>query len=130
MDDNGHIGPRVTPTWWDFGRQLVIFLLGVGVIVYAVVTTGYDVPFLITGMVLIGIVPVDRYVVTRANQVEENGEDRCQLAGSPRRPTHPSARVSGTTCTRVPGQVDRQLGVPSARPTPPSRSPSGDGEWP
>lgn len=75
MDDNGHIGPRVTPTWWDFGRQLVIFLLGVGVIVYAVVTTGYDVPFLITGMVLIGIVPVDRYVVTRANQVENGDTD-------------------------------------------------------
>jgi hypothetical protein len=68
VTDEGHIGPRVTPTWWDFARQLVIFLLGVGVICYAVVTSGYDVPFLITGLVLIGIVPVDRYVVTRANE--------------------------------------------------------------
>jgi hypothetical protein len=65
---NGHIGPRVTPNWWDFARQLVIFLLGVVVIIYSVVTAGYDVPFLITGLVLIGIVPVDRYVVSRAEE--------------------------------------------------------------
>jgi hypothetical protein len=67
-DGNGHIGPRVTPGWWDFARQLVIFLLGCGVIIYAVVTTGYDVPFLITGLVLIGIVPADRYVISRADE--------------------------------------------------------------
>jgi hypothetical protein len=55
-----HVGPRVDPPWWDFARQVLIFALGLALIVYAATSPGHDIPFLITGGVLIGIVPVDR----------------------------------------------------------------------
>lgn len=59
---NGHIGPKVDPGWWDFARQLVIFLLAIALIIYSMVTPGHDVPFLITGLILIGIIPAERII--------------------------------------------------------------------
>ena len=66
------IGPSVEPTWWDLIRQVIIFALGVGVIIYAVASSGHDVAFLVTGLVLIGFVPVDLWVVTKSRSHAED----------------------------------------------------------
>jgi hypothetical protein len=50
------------PGWWDLGRQLAMFALAIFLVLYSVFTPGYDVPFLITAMILFGIVPVDRAI--------------------------------------------------------------------
>lgn len=60
MSDPGHVGPKMDPHWWDLSRQIGMYLLAVFLILYSVFTPGYDIPFLITAMVLFGLVPVDR----------------------------------------------------------------------
>jgi ABC-type protease/lipase transport system fused ATPase/permease subunit len=45
--------------WFRPIRQIIIFLLGVTVIIYSIVSSGHDVPFLITGLILVGIIPVE-----------------------------------------------------------------------
>lgn len=64
-DEARSVGLRVDPPWWNFIRQVVIFALGVGIVVYALVTPGHDIPFLIAGLILIGIVPVDEFIRRR-----------------------------------------------------------------
>jgi hypothetical protein len=59
-DTTTGIGPKVDPPWWDFIRQVIIFLLAISIIIYAVITPGYDVPFLVTGLILMGILPIER----------------------------------------------------------------------
>lgn len=54
------------PGWWNFIREFVIFALGVGVIIDSAVTPGGRISLLVTGLILIGLVPVDRFVVSRA----------------------------------------------------------------
>ena len=58
--DPGHVGPKLDPKWFDIIRQLILFALGVWLIIYAAVTSGHDVPFLITGVFLFGMVPLER----------------------------------------------------------------------
>ena len=53
------------PYWWDFLRQLVMFGLGVALIIYAAVSPGHDVPFIVTGLVLLGLVPLDTWLARR-----------------------------------------------------------------
>jgi hypothetical protein len=65
-----HIGIKVEPGWFDFARQLVMFLLGIAIMIYAVVTTGHDIPFILAGLVLLGIVPVDRFLSRLPKQEE------------------------------------------------------------
>lgn len=48
--------------WFDLLRQLVMFVTGLGLIVYGVIRRGSDLTAVITGFVLVGIAPVDRYV--------------------------------------------------------------------
>jgi hypothetical protein len=62
--------PHAAPPWWDFARQIIIFGLAVYLIVYAALSPGHDVPFLITGLIMMGIVPVDTYMNRRANRRE------------------------------------------------------------
>lgn len=50
---------RRGPPWFDFGRRVVLFLLGVYVICYALVTTGHDVAFLVTGLILTSTIPIE-----------------------------------------------------------------------
>ena len=66
------IGPSVEPSWWDLVRQVIIFALGVAVIIYAVASSGHDVAFLVTGLVLIGFVPVDRWTITKVGSHAED----------------------------------------------------------
>lgn len=56
------IGPRVEPGWWNLLRQFVIFALGVFCVLYATLTEGHDAAILTTGLVLIGLVPLDIFV--------------------------------------------------------------------
>jgi hypothetical protein len=58
--DPGHVGPRIDPHWLDVVRQIIMFMLGVFLIVVSVITSGHDIPFLITGLVLFGMIPVER----------------------------------------------------------------------
>jgi hypothetical protein len=66
MDNRNHVGIAVTPALWDFVRQLIIFGLGIALIIYAVTTTGHDATFILAGLILIGIVPIERLVAIRA----------------------------------------------------------------
>jgi hypothetical protein len=71
MDRSGHVGGRTQPPWWDFTRQIIMFLTGLGILLYAVVTKGHDIPFIVAGLILIGIVPIDQWLIRRAN--DHNG---------------------------------------------------------
>jgi hypothetical protein len=51
--------PPQLPGWFALLRQVVVFLLGVGVILDAIWTAGTHVTELIAGLVLIGMVPLD-----------------------------------------------------------------------
>jgi hypothetical protein len=53
-----------SPRWFRLARQAMVFLLGVAILCYAVVSQGHDVAFLVTGLILIGLVPSEE-VVTR-----------------------------------------------------------------
>lgn len=57
--DPGHVGPRIEPGWLDIIRQAVLFGLGVWLIWFAATTNGHDVPFLVTGLVLFGMIPFE-----------------------------------------------------------------------
>lgn len=61
MEDSRHslTNGRYNPSWFRLFRQVVIFLLGIGILLYAVVSQGHDIPFLVTGLILIGIVPIE-----------------------------------------------------------------------
>jgi hypothetical protein len=65
VTEPGHVGPRVDPPWWDFARQVTMFVAGLAIIVYSIASAGHDIPFLITGLVLIGVVPIDRALSRR-----------------------------------------------------------------
>ena len=68
---NGHVGIKVEPGWFDFARQMIMFLMGIAILIYAVVTTGHDIPFIVAGLVLLGIVPIDRFL-TRIHVPDED----------------------------------------------------------
>jgi hypothetical protein len=59
-NEPGHVGPRIDPGWLDVARQIIMFLLGVFLIVYSAMTSGHDIPFLLTGLALFGMIPVER----------------------------------------------------------------------
>jgi hypothetical protein len=61
--------------WFDVVRVVVIFTLGVFLIVYAVVTSGHDIPFIVTGLVLIGLVPIDQFMQRLPRRQQEEDED-------------------------------------------------------
>jgi hypothetical protein len=48
-----------SPRWAAIVRQVAIFLLGVWLIIYSVVATSKNLVYIITGLVLIGIIPVE-----------------------------------------------------------------------
>lgn len=54
-------GP-VRYAWFDLARQLVMFVAGLGLIIYGVVRKGSDLTAVVTGFILVGIAPIDRYV--------------------------------------------------------------------
>ncbi len=59
------IGPTVDPPWWNFARQVVMFLLGVVLIVWWAVERASDragVLQLLAGLALLGLVPLDRLI--------------------------------------------------------------------
>lgn len=52
-----HVGPRRYPAWLDALAQIIMFALGVLCILYPIVHRGpHTVAFLVTGLVLLGIV--------------------------------------------------------------------------
>jgi hypothetical protein len=64
-NDPGHVGPKMDPGWFDLARQIVLFMLGIWLIVWAATTEGHDVPFLVTGLILFGMVPLERVLAQR-----------------------------------------------------------------
>jgi hypothetical protein len=56
------IGPKVTPGWWDFSRQVIIFALGIALIIDVAINPAGRVVLIITGLILIGLVPIDKMV--------------------------------------------------------------------
>ena len=45
--------------WTDYTRTVIAFGLGVALIIFAIVQKGLNLPILIVGLLLMGIVPVD-----------------------------------------------------------------------
>jgi hypothetical protein len=72
MRPNGHYGApyltRMFGHYFDIARALIMFMLGVALIIYATVTTGHDVPFLVVGLVLCGLVPADLWLASVRRQ--------------------------------------------------------------
>ena len=52
-------GPADRVGWWDLARQAVLFLLGVAILVYELVTPDARGPLEAVGLILVGMVPVD-----------------------------------------------------------------------
>jgi len=46
------------PGWWDLFRQVVMFLLGVALVIFSMAED--NVPFLVCGLVIFGIIPIER----------------------------------------------------------------------
>ena len=61
-------------TGWQAARQIITFLLGVAMIIYGAVTQGHDIPFLVTGLILMGIIPVEDWLAARY-PVRQRGDD-------------------------------------------------------
>lgn len=59
MDRGNHLIDPDRPGWFRLVRQIIVFFLGIAILLYAVASQGHDIPFLITGLVLIGVVPMD-----------------------------------------------------------------------
>lgn len=59
------IGPEVRPLWWDFVRQVIMFGLGLALIIDAAVTPNGRSSLIITGLVLLGLIPLDSYLNRR-----------------------------------------------------------------
>ncbi len=71
------IGPKVTPTWWDFTRQFIIFALGVALIIDVAINPAGRVVLIITGLILIGFVPIDKMASKWADKdYRANGVNR------------------------------------------------------
>ena len=66
---NGEYGypriPSLFRRWFDIIRVIVLFVLGVGLIIYSAITTGHDIPFLVAGFALCGLVPFDLWLSSR-----------------------------------------------------------------
>jgi hypothetical protein len=60
------IGPEVKPVWWDFTRQVIMFLLGLALIIDAAVTPNGRSSLIITGLVLLGLIPIDSWLTRRS----------------------------------------------------------------
>jgi hypothetical protein len=56
------IGPLVRPSWWDFLRQVIMFGLGLALIIDAAVTPNGRSSLIITGLVLLGLIPLDTWL--------------------------------------------------------------------
>jgi hypothetical protein len=66
----------VGPAWFDLTRRIIIFILGVVVILYAVVSSGHDIPFLVCGLILIGVLPIENFVrISILRKQEKNGTE-------------------------------------------------------
>lgn len=61
------------PRWVAIVRQLAIFLLGVWIITYSVSANSKNIAYIITGLILIGIIPVETMLlaVTRRRKRDE-----------------------------------------------------------
>jgi hypothetical protein len=71
------IGPKVTPGWWDFSRQVIIFALGVALIIDVAINPAGRVVLIITGLILIGLVPIDKMVSKWGDKdYRANGDNR------------------------------------------------------
>lgn len=73
-NDPGHVGPRIDPGWFDVVRQIILFLLGVWLIVWAATTEGHDVPFLVTGLILFGMIPFERLLTQKRGRGRKRDE--------------------------------------------------------
>lgn len=62
------------PAWWNLIRQVVIFALGCALIIDVAVNPAGRVVLIVTGLILIGLVPVDTYLTRNGKEKEA----RCQ----------------------------------------------------
>lgn len=56
------------PRWVAIVRQVAIFLLGVWIITYSVSATSKNIAYIVTGLILIGIIPVETMLLTVTRQ--------------------------------------------------------------
>lgn len=52
------------PRWLVYLRAIAVFVLGVWLITYSVTATSKNIAYIITGLILIGIIPVETLLLT------------------------------------------------------------------
>jgi hypothetical protein len=77
-------------------RQIVTFVLGVWVVVYAITSTGKDVGFILAGFALIGLIPVERFfdgviLVRQPREPKPEPEPSTELEAELAAPPSPSS---------------------------------------
>jgi hypothetical protein len=55
-------GTTEWPRWLKIVRQFAVFLLGIAIIIYSVTATSKNIAYIITGMVLIGLIPLENFL--------------------------------------------------------------------
>jgi hypothetical protein len=68
LDRPGNLASINGPIWFDLIRRAIIFILGVVVILYALISPGHDVAFLICGLILLGVLPIENWIRIRVDR--------------------------------------------------------------
>jgi hypothetical protein len=60
------------PRWLVYLRQIAIFILGVWLITYSVTATSKNIAYIITGLILIGIIPVETMLLAVSRRAKQD----------------------------------------------------------
>jgi hypothetical protein len=71
-------------------RQIVVFFLGVGIIMYSVIAHEKNVVYIITGLILVGIIPIED-TLNRLTRRQERQDARQSPTSSPSSPASPGS---------------------------------------
>lgn len=85
------------PKWLVIARQIAIFVLGIWIISYSVTAQSKNIAYIITGLILLGTIPVEaviRHYTTRQEQREDRGvRSSASPTSSPSSPGSPGSSL-------------------------------------
>jgi hypothetical protein len=66
--------PKGFLPWYNVVRVVVLFVLGVALIIYAAVSNGFNIPYIVSGLVLVGLVPIELVLPKKKDDEDEGGQ--------------------------------------------------------